>query len=162
MTIVHQAPLPMEFSTSKSTGLSSHSFFSRGSFWPRDWTQVSHVLGKFFTAWATRKAVSSVAQSCLTLCDPMDCSMPGFPVHHQQLEPIQTHIHRVSDAIQPSHPLSSPFPPAFNLSQHQGSFPMSWFFASGGQSIGVSALASVIPINIQDWFLLGLTSLTSL
>jgi len=62
---------------------------------------------------------SSVAQSCLTLCDPMDCSMPGLPVYHQLLELAQTHVHRVSDATQPSHPLSSPSPPAFNLSQHQ-------------------------------------------
>ena len=65
---------------------------------------------------------SSVAQLCLTLCHPMDCSRPGFPVHHWLLEHTQTHVHRVSDAIQPSHPLSSPFPPAFNLSQHQGLF----------------------------------------
>ena len=65
---------------------------------------------------------SSVAQSCPTLCDPMDCSTPGLPVHHQVLELAQTHIHRVGDAIQPSHPLSSPSPPAFNLSQHQGLF----------------------------------------
>ena len=67
---------------------------------------------------------SSVAQSCLTLClrDPMDCSMPGFPVHHQLLELAQTHAHQVSDAIQPSHPLSSISPPTFNLSQHQGLF----------------------------------------
>ena len=63
---------------------------------------------------------SSVAQSCLTLWDPMDCSMPGLLVHHQLLELTQTHVRRVGDAIQPSHPLSSPFPPAFNLSQHQG------------------------------------------
>ena len=61
----------------------------------------------------------SVAQSCPTLCDPMDYSTPGFPVHHQPPEPTQTHVHRVGDAIQPSHPLSSPSPPAFNLSQHQ-------------------------------------------
>ena len=65
---------------------------------------------------------SSVAQSCLILCDPMDCSTTGLPVHHQLLEPTQTHVHQVSDAIQPSYPLSSPFPPAFNLSQHQGLF----------------------------------------
>ena len=65
------------------------------------------------------QSVSSVSQSCLTLCDPMDCSMPGFPVHHQLLELAQTHVHRVSDAIQPSHPLSSPSPPAFNLSQNR-------------------------------------------
>ena len=62
---------------------------------------------------------SSIAQSCPTLCNPMDCSMPGFPVHHQFQELIQIHVHRVSDAIQSSHPLSSPFPPAFNLSQHR-------------------------------------------
>ena len=65
---------------------------------------------------------SSVTQSCLTLCDPMNCSMPGLPVHHQLLEFTQTHVHRVGDAIQPSHPLSSPFPPAPNPSQHQGLF----------------------------------------
>ena len=65
---------------------------------------------------------SSVAQSCLTLCDSMDCSTPGLPVHHQLPELTQTHVYWVGDAIQPSHPLSSPFPPAFNLSQHQGLF----------------------------------------
>ena len=65
---------------------------------------------------------SSIAQLCLTLCDPMDCSMPGFPVHHQLLELAQTHVHRVSDAIQQSYPLSSPFPPTFNLSKHQSLF----------------------------------------
>ena len=64
----------------------------------------------------------SVAQSCPTLCDPMDGSTPGLPVHHQLPEFTQTHVHRVGDAIQPSHPLSSPSPPAFNLSQHQGLF----------------------------------------
>ena len=61
-------------------------------------------------------------QLCLTLCDPMGCSMPGFPVHHQLPELAQTHVHRVSDTIQPSYPLSSPSPPAFSLSQHQGLF----------------------------------------
>ena len=94
-------------------------------------------------------SVSLVAQSCLILCDPMDCSTPGFPVHHQLPELAQTHVHRVSDAIQPAHPLLPPFP-AFNLSQHQGFFPMSHFFASGGQNIGTSASASVLPMNIQD------------
>ena len=63
--------------------------------------------------------LSSVAQSYLTLCDPMDCSTPGLPVHHQLPELTQTHAHRVGHAIQPSHPLSFPSPPAFNLSQHQ-------------------------------------------
>ena len=81
-------------------------------------------------------SLNSVTQSCLTLCDFMDYGMPGDS---------QTHVQQVSDAFQPSHPLSSPFPPAFNLSQHQ-----SQFFVSGGQSIGVSASASVLPMNIQD------------
>ena len=67
-------------------------------------------------------SVSSVAQSCLTLCNPIDCSTPGLPVHHRLPELAQTHVHWVSDAIQPSHPLSSPSPPAFNLSQHPGLF----------------------------------------
>ena len=65
----------------------------------------------------------------------MDCRGPGFPVHHELLELAQTHVHRVGDAIQPSHPLSSPSPPAFNLSQHQGAFQMSQFFTSGGPSV---------------------------
>ena len=65
---------------------------------------------------------SSVAQSCPTLSNPMDRSTPGLPVHHQLPEFTQTHVHRVGDAIQPSHPLSSPAPPALNLSQHQGLF----------------------------------------
>ena len=70
----------------------------------------------------SRSQFSSVAQSCLTLCDPMDCSTPGLPVHHHLPEPAQTHAHRVGDAIQPSHPLSSPSPPAPNPSQHQSLF----------------------------------------
>ncbi|CAM9827629.1 unnamed protein product [Rangifer tarandus platyrhynchus] len=64
----------------------------------------------------------SVAQSCPTLCNPMDCSKPGLPVHHQLLEFTQVHVYQVSNTIQPSHPLSSPSPPALNLSQHQGLF----------------------------------------
>ena len=73
--------------------------------------------------WGGRRLqFNSVAQSYPTLCNLMDCSTPGLPVHHQHLEPTQIHIHCVSDAIQLSHPLSSPSPPAFNLSQHQGIF----------------------------------------
>ena len=99
---------------------------------------------------------SSVVQSCPTLCNPMNCSMPVLPVHHQLPEFTQTHIHQVSDAIQPSHPLSSPSPPAPKPSPSE-SFPMSQLFASGGQSIGDSALTSVLPMNTQlisfrmDW-----------
>ena len=104
----------------------------------------------------------SVAQSCLILCDPMDCSMPGVPVIYHLLELAQTHVHWVGDAIQPSYPLMSPSPPTFYLSQHQGLFPMSHLLASGEQSIGVSASASVLPMNIQGWFRFGWTGLISL
>ena len=68
------------------------------------------------------KIISLSAQSCPALCDPMDCNTPGFPVHHQLPELAQTHVCRVGDAIQPSHPLSSPYPPVFSLPQHQGLF----------------------------------------
>ena len=97
---------------------------------------------------------SSVAQSCPTLCNPMNSSMPGLTVHHQHPESTQTHVHWVGDTIQPSHPLSSPSPPALNLFQHQGLF--QWVSSSsGGQSIGVSALTSVLPVNTQYWSPLG-------
>ena len=105
---------------------------------------------------------SSVTQSCSTICDPMEHSMPGLPVHHQLLEFTQTHVHRVGDAIQPSHLLSSPSPPAFSLSQHHGLFKWVSSSKSGGQSIGVSASASVLPMNIQDGLPLGWTGLISL
>ena len=88
--------------------------------------------------------------------------MPDFPVHHQLLELAETPVHPVSYAIQPSHPLLSPSPPAFNLSQHQGLFQWVSFFALGGRSIGASASTSVLPMNIQDWFPLWLTGLISL
>ena len=101
---------------------------------------------------------TSVAQLCLTLWDPMDCSTPGLPVHHQLSEFTQTHVHWVGDASQPSHLLSSPSPPAFNLSQHQGRFKWPW---SGGQS-RVSASALLLPMNIQEWFPLGWTGWISL
>ena len=106
----------------------------------------------------TQHQFSSVTQSCLTLCDPRDCSTPGFPVQIPELARI--HVHQVGDAIRPSHPLSSP--PAFNLSHHQGLFKWVYFFASGGQNIGALASASVLSMNIQDWFPLGLTGLISL
>ena len=104
---------------------------------------------------------SSVSQWCLTLCDPMNHSTPGLPVHHQLPEFTQIHVHRVGDAIQPSHPLSSPSPPAPNPSQHQ-SFPMSQLFTWGGQSIGVSASTSVLPKKSQGWSPLGWTGWLSL
>ena len=97
--------------------------------------------------------LSSVGQSCSTLCDPMDCSTPGLPVHHQLPEFTQTHVHWVGDAIQPSYPLLSPSPPAFNLSQHQGLF--KWVSS-------LHQVAKVLEFQPQDqsfqWMLLLLLS----
>ena len=87
---------------------------------------------------------SSVALSCPTLCDPMNCSMPGLPVHHQLPESTQTHVHWVSDATQPSHPLSSPSPPALNPSQHQGL--LQWVSTS-------HQVAKILEFQLQHWFL---------
>ena len=91
---------------------------------------------------------SSVAQSCTTLCDPMDCSTPGLPVRHQILEFTQTHVHPVSDTIQLSHPV---IPFSFHIQSFPASesFPVSQLFTSSGQSIGASASASVRSMNIQ-------------
>ena len=104
----------------------------------------------------------SVAQSCLSLCNPTNCSMPGFPILHHFLELAQTHMHQVGDAIPPSYPLPSHSPPPFNLAEHQGSFQMSQFFTSCSQSIDTSTSASVLPMNIQGWFPLGWTGLSPL
>ena len=100
---------------------------------------------------------SSVAQFCPTLCDPMNRSTPGLPVHHQLLEFTQTHVHRVGDAIQPSHPLFVPFSSCPQSLPASGSIQMSQLFTWDGQSIGVSASASVLPMNTQDWSPLGWT-----
>ena len=102
----------------------------------------------------------SAAQSCLTFCDPMDCSTPGFPVLPHLLELAQTHVHWVGDTIQPSHPvISFSCLPSFPASR---SFQMSQVFASRDQCIGASASASVLPMNIQDWFPVAWTGLISL
>ena len=105
---------------------------------------------------------SWVAQSCPTLWDPMDCSMPGLPVYHQLPEPTQTHVHWVGDAIQPSHPLSSPSPPALNPSQHQGLF--QWVSSSHEVAKYWSFSFSISPSNEYSisWFPLGWTGWISL
>ena len=105
---------------------------------------------------------SSVTQSCLTLWDPMDCSTPCLPVHHQLLEFTKIHVRWVGDAIQPSHPLSIHFFSCLQSFPESGSFPMNQFFTSGGQSIGLSVSASVLPMNVQDWLPLGWTGWISL
>ena len=109
------------------------------------WHAAIHGVAKSWTV-----QFSSVAQSCPTVCDPMNRSTPGLPVHHQLLEFTQTQVHRVGDAIQPSHPLSSPSP-APNPCQHQSLF--QWVSSSHevGQSTGVSALASFLPKKSQGW-----------
>ena len=88
---------------------------------------------------------SSVTQLCPTLCDPIDCSMPGFTVPYQLPELTQTHVHRVGDAIQPAHPLLSPSPPTFNFSQHQGLF--QWVSSSQQVAIYWSLNFSISPSN---------------
>ena len=97
------------------------------------------VIRKYYIPCLSETSVSSAAQSCLTLCDPMDCSTPGFPVHHQLPEFTQTHVHWVGDAIQPSHPLSASSPPVFNLSQHQSLF----------QWVGLHQEAKVLEFQLQ-------------
>ena len=105
------------------------------------------------------QSVSSVIQLCPTLCDPMSRSTPGLPIHHQLLESTQTHVHRVGDAIQPSHPLSSPSPPALNLSQHQGLFQWISSLHQVAKVLELTASTSVLPVNTQDWSPLGWTGI---
>ena len=124
-TVAHQAPLSMEFSRQECWS---------GLPWPypgdlphpgvEPASLMSPALAVGFLTTRTTCPVqfSSITQSCLALCDPMDCRTQGLPVHHQLLELTQTHVHRVSDAIQPSNPVPYPSPPALNLSQHHGLF----------------------------------------
>ena len=116
---------------------------------------MSHVFSDCF-------GCCSVAQSCLIPCDPMDCSTPGFTVLHCLPEFAQTHVLWVSDAIQPSHPLSPPSPPALSLSQHQNLF--QWVCSSYqvAKVLELQPSASVFSTNIQGWFPFGLTGFISL
>ena len=118
------------------------------------------LLSFIYSSSMTSVEFTSVAQSCLTLCDPMNRSMPGVLVLHYLPELAQTHVHWISDAIQPLHPLSSLSPPA-SIFPSIRVFSES-LFTSGGQRIGASASASVLPMNTHDWFPLGLTDLISL
>ena len=102
----------------------------------------------------------SVVEPCLPLCTYMACSMPGFPVLQYLPELARTHVHQVGDAMQPSHPLSPSSPPALSLSQYQGLF--QWVSSSHQVTKVFEASASVLPMNIQSWFLLGLTGFISL
>ena len=123
---------PEETKTEKDTctPMFTASLFTMARTWKQPRCPLTYEwIKKLWYIYITEYSVqfSSVTQSCPTLCDSMNCSTPGLPVNHQLPEFTQTHVHRVSDAIQPSHPLSSPSPPAPNPSQHQ-SFPMSQLF----------------------------------
>ena len=147
--------------TSPTKGIMTSTFW--GKMWLVSIPKSPHTPKILVLHTLHRDQFSLVAELCRTLWDPMDCSTPGFLVHHQLPGLAQTHAHRVGDAIQQSHPLLSPTPPAFNLLQHQGLFcVMSQFFASGGQSIGASTSASSLPMNIQNWSPLELTDLISM
>ena len=136
--------------------------FFRGSSWPRDWTHVSCsscIAGELFTTEPPGKPAFLfvvVVQSCQTLCDPMACSMPGFPVLHHLPELTQTLVDWLNDAIQ------LPFSSCLQSFPASVSFLMSQLFASGDQSIGALASAAVFSMSIQGWFPLGLTGLISL
>ena len=124
--------------------------FSRGSSWPRNQNYISCVswIGRWILYYCAT-CCYSVTKLWLTLCQPMNGSMPGFPALHYLLEFVQIHVHWVGDTIQSSHPLSSPSPPAFSLSHHQGLF----------QWVGSVHQAKVLVLH---WFPLGWTSLISL
>ena len=112
--------------------------------WPKSWGRAVYKLkNQCFS-------VCSLVAKSLTLCNPMDCSMPCFPVHHQLLELAQTHVHLVGDSTITSSLF--PFSSCLQSFPASVSFPASQFFAAGGQSIGASASASVLPMTIQDWF----------
>ena len=120
-------------------------------------------MGENVCKWCVCLGLEAVVQSlksCSTLCSLMDCSMPGFPVLHYLLDFAQTHVHGVGDAIQPCHPLLPLLLPSVFPCIRV--FSSELLFAAGGQSIGASVSASVLPVNIQGWFPLGLTGLISL
>ena len=139
----------------------SHYLLLINETWQRYWNVTTVIM--FVNSILLTKVLqfSSVAQSCTTLCDPMNCSMPGLPVYHQLPEPTQTHVHWVSDAIQPSHPRSSPSSPALNLSQHHGLFKWVSSLHQVAKRLGFQ-LQHVFPMNIQGWSPLGWTGWISL
>ena len=146
-------------------------------FFPKYWTGLKVHFSLYLTEkpkqtyWPTQYLLSLDIFYCCcclfaklypTLCDPMDCSMPGPPVLHPLPELTYTHVHWVGYAIQPSRPLLSPSLPASNLSQHQGLFQWVGSLHQVARVLELQASTSVLPMNIQDWFPLGLTGLISL
>ena len=142
--------------------LFSRSLFNNSKCVLKTLSPLSFIFSLFLCLIKQQVQFNSVTRSCPTLCNPMNHHTPGLSVHHQ-FEFTQTQVHWVGDAIQPSHPLFSPSPPAPNPSQHQGFFfPMSQLFSWRGQSIGVSVSALVLPVNTQDWSPSGWTGWISL
>ena len=130
-------------------------------FWEGSSSHSNTSLILLLTGCVFKPYSCSIARSCPTLHSLMNFSMSGFPVFYHLLEFAQTNFHWISDAIQPSHSVI-PFSSCLQSFPASGSFPMSWLFTSGGQRIGASASASVLPMNIQGWFPLGLTGLISM
>ena len=134
------------------------SFITQQFLWPLLLSFIFHIalihwsllpgFSRYLAKLQSSVQFSSLAQSCLTLCYSMNCSMPGLPIYHQLLESTQTQVHWVGDAIQPFHPVI-PFSSCPQNFPASGSFPMSQLFASGGQSIGVSTSTSVLSMNIN-------------
>ena len=147
-------------------GMKIHSHFSQANsiaFLQKAllWVYLGNEKAEYI-CWTHLLLFSSV-QSLNRVCEPMDHSIPGLPVHHQLPELTQTHVDSVGDALQPSHSLSViAFTSRLQSFLASGSFQMSQFFTSGGQSIGVSASASVLPMNSENWFPLGWTGWISL
>ena len=133
-----------------------------------DWRSKCKTINPKTLRWKHRKntiwhCCGSVIKRCPTLCNLVDCRRPGFSVLHYCLQFTETHVHWIGDAIQDAISSSvAPFSSCLQSFLASGSFPLSWLFASGGQSIGVSASASVLPVNIQGWVPLGLSGWISL
>ena len=143
-----------------SANFRSYKTFQSNPFAPHKCIKIEPLKQEIKVENMLRGQFISVTQSCPTLCDHKDCSTPGLPVHHQLPEFAQTHVHWVGDAIQPSHPLSSPSP-TFNLTQHQGLF--QWVSSSHqvAKVLEFQLQHQSFQLNIQDWFSLGLTGLIS-
>ena len=155
----------LDFISKQTQNFQMYSGFWKGK-WTRD--QIANIHWIILKLRELKKKTSTSAS--LTMLKPL-CSVqlfsrvwlfatpwtetPGLPIHHQLPKSTQTNVHWVSDAVQSSHPLSSPSPPALNLSQHQGFFPVSQLFTSGGQRIGATASTSVLLMNTQGWSPLG-------
>ena len=155
---------PLSSLSPPALNVSQHQGVSSSIRWPKYWSfSFSNSPSDEYSGLTSfRKDWLDLSETGWTVPSMCSCSTPGLPVHHKLSEFTQTHVHWVGGAIQPSHPLSSLSPPALKSFPASGSFQMSQFFTSGGRSIGISALASVLPMNTQGWSPLGCTGWISL